>query len=76
MSTPQKVWYSVHLTAGTPERIIRAANERNMSPGEFIEHAVELTLTRGHPHHYSIPPLTFREAAARAKVDEFVLAYG
>ena len=43
---PYTEWYSIHVPAGLPECIARAAYERNMTPGEFLAHAVQQSLQR------------------------------
>lgn len=58
---PHAEWYSIHVPAGLPERIARAANARNMTPGEFIAQAVSQSLSRGAtgpPHRVRASDLT------------------
>lgn len=76
MSTfANQVWYSIHLPAGLPEMIARAANERQISPGEFLELAVKSALVRDTPRAFTIHARP-APTTVRRKSDDFTLAFG
>lgn len=54
--------YSVHVPAGLPVQIMRAAHQSNMTPGEFLAHAVEAAASRS-----GVKPSVREDAASAAR---------
>lgn len=59
-SNERNEWYSIHVPAGLPTRIARAAHRRGMTPGEFLAHAVGLVALKPSPSSFRITALPAR----------------